>query len=83
MLPNIGPDLKPRVLCILFTRRVSSILIGRVPTYIAALSLVESFRVLKYFHALKGPIPIIGALSVATPVVLCHKEPARLKNTPY
>ena len=55
MLPNIGPDLKPRVLCILFTRRVSSILIGRVPTYIAALSLVESFRVLKYFHALKGP----------------------------
>ena len=47
----------------------------------AALSLVESFRVVKYFHALKGPI--IGALSVATPAVLCHKEPARRKNTPY
>ena len=29
----------------------------------------------KYFHALKGPI--IGALSDATPAVLCHKEPAR------
>ena len=49
--------------------------------YIAALSLVESSRVLKYFHALKGPI--IGALSDATPAVLCHKEPARRKNTPY
>ena len=34
---------------------------------------------LKYFHALKGPI--IGALTVATPAVLCHKEPARRKNT--
>ena len=47
---------------------------------IAALSLVESCWVLKYFHALKGPI--IGALSDATPAVLCHKEPARRKNTP-
>ena len=36
---------------------------------------------MKYFHALKGPI--IGALSVATPAILCHKEPARRKNTPY
>ena len=36
-------------------------------SYIAALSLVESFRVLKYFHALKD------ALSDATPAVLCHK----------
>ena len=50
-------------------------------SYNTALSLVESFRVVKYFHALKGPI--IGALSVATPAVLCHKEPARRKNTPY
>ena len=33
-------------------------------SYIAALSLVESSRVVKYFHALKGPI--IDALSVAT-----------------
>ena len=33
-------------------------------SYIAALSLVETCRVLKYFHALEGPI--IGALSVAT-----------------
>ena len=41
---------------------------------ITTLSLVESFRVLKYFHALKGPI--IGALGDATPAVLCHKEPA-------
>ena len=47
-------------------------------SYLAALSLVQSFRVLKYFHALKGPI--IGALSDATPAVLCHKEPARRKN---
>ena len=31
-------------------------------SYIAALSLVESFRVLKYFHPLKGPF--IGVLSV-------------------
>ena len=30
---------------------------------------------LKYFHALKGPIK--GALSDATPALLCHKEPAR------
>ena len=36
-----------------------------------AFSLVES---------LKGPI--IGALSDATPALLCHKEPARRKNTP-
>ena len=50
-------------------------------SYNTVLSLVESFRVLKYFLPLKGPI--IGALSVATPAVLCHKEPARRKNTPY
>ena len=49
--------------------------------YSALLSLVESSRVLKYFHAPKGPV--IGALSDATPAVLCHKEPARRKNTPY
>ena len=30
----------------------------------------------KYFHALKGPI--IGALSDATTAVLCHKEPAKI-----
>ena len=47
-------------------------------SYNAALSLVENFRVLKYFHALKGPI--IGALSDATPAILFHKEPARRKN---
>ena len=50
-------------------------------SYITALSLVESSRVVKYFHALKGPT--IGALSDATPAILCHKEPARRKNTPY
>ena len=50
-------------------------------SYNTALSLVQSSRVVKYFHALKGPI--IGALSDATPAVLCHKEPARRKNTPY
>ena len=49
--------------------------------YITALSLVESFRMVKYFHALKGPI--IGALSDATSAILCHKEPARRKNEPY
>ena len=38
-------------------------------SYITVLSLVESYRVLKYFHALKGPI--IGGLSVVTPAVLC------------
>ena len=48
-------------------------------SYIAALSLVESFRLLKYFHALKGHI--IGALSDATPAVLCHKEPAKIPPT--
>ena len=47
---------------------------------IAGLSLVESSRVLKYLHALKGPI--IGALSVATPAILCHKEPARRIQSP-
>ena len=36
----------------------------------AWLSLVESFRDLKYFH------------SVATPVLLCHKEPARRIQSP-
>ena len=33
-------------------------------SYITGLSLVENFRVLKYFH------------SVATAALLCHKEPA-------
>ena len=50
-------------------------------SYITSLSLVESFIVLKYFHALKGPI--IGTLSDATSAILCHKEPARRKNEPY
>ena len=45
-----------------------------------AFSLVETFSVLKYFHARKGHI--IGALSVATPAVLCHKEPARRIQSP-
>ena len=49
-------------------------------SYIAALSLVESCRVLKYFHARKGPI--IGVLSVATPAVLYHKEPAGRIQSP-
>ena len=49
--------------------------------YNTALSLVESFRMVKYFHALKGPI--IDALSDATSAILCHKEPARRKNEPY
>ena len=49
-------------------------------SYNAALSLVQSFRVLKYFHALKGPI--IGAFSVATLEVLCLKEPARASKSP-
>ena len=40
-------------------------------SYNAALSLFQNSRVLKYFHALKGPIS--GALSVATPAVLCNK----------
>ena len=34
------------------------------------LSLVETFRVMKYFH------------SVATPALLCHKEPAKSKKCP-
>ena len=38
----------------------------------AWLSLVESFNVLKYLHG------------VATPALLCHKEPAQgLQNTPF
>ena len=32
-------------------------------------------------HALKGPT--IGALSDATPALLCHKEPARASKAPY
>ena len=38
--------------------------------YITALSLVESFRVMKYFH------------SDATPALLCHKEPAQGTQSP-
>ena len=36
----------------------------------AWLSLVETFKMLKYFH------------SVATPALLCHKEPARRIQSP-
>ena len=39
-------------------------------SYITALSLDESFRVLKYFH------------SVAMPALLCHKEPGRRIQSP-
>ena len=39
-------------------------------SYITALSLVESFKVLKYFH------------SDATPALLCHKEPAQGTQSP-
>ena len=37
-------------------------------SYITALSLVDSRSVLKYFHAIKGPI--IGGLSDASPAIL-------------
>ena len=40
-------------------------------SYIAGISLVESFRVLKYIH------------SVATPALLCHKEPAQGTQSPH
>ena len=48
---------------------------GRTENFLApeqsgALSLVESFIELKYFH------------HVATPALLCHKEPARRIQTP-
>ena len=50
-----------------------------------ALSLVELLHccalIGRELHALKGPI--IGALSDATPAVLCHKEPARASKAPY
>ena len=42
---------------------------------------ISSILIGRELHALKGPI--IGALSDATPALLCHKEPARRKNTPY
>ena len=48
--------------------RISSTLIGRAPTLLRS-------------HWSNGPL--IGALSVATPAILCHKEPARRKNSPY
>ena len=41
---------------------------------------ISSILIGRELHALKGPI--IGALSDATPALLCHKEPARRKNTP-
>ena len=41
---------------------------------------ISSILIDRELHALKGPI--IGALSDATPALLCHKEPARRKNTP-
>ena len=44
-------------------------------SYNTALSLVESCRVLKYFHALKGPN--MGAFNVAAPAISCHKQPSR------
>ena len=50
-----------------------------------ALSLVELLHycalIGRELHALKGPI--IGALSDATPALLCHKEPARASKAPY
>ena len=50
-----------------------------------ALSLVELLQYCALIgpelHALKGPI--IGALSDATPALLCHKEPARASKAPY
>ena len=61
--------------------RISSILIGPAHTILRSHWSRASFLVLKYFHALTGPI--VGALSVATPAILCHKEPARASNAPY
>ena len=49
-------------------------------SYNTALSLVERFRVVKYFHALKGHT--IGGLSDARPALLCHKEPAQGTQSP-
>ena len=50
-----------------------------------AFSLVELLQcctlIGRELHALKGPI--IGALSDATPALLCHKEPARASKAPY
>ena len=50
-----------------------------------AFSLVELLHccalIGRELHALKGPI--IGAFSVATPALLCHKEPARASKAPY
>ena len=50
-----------------------------------AFSLVELLHycalIGRELHALKGPI--IGALSDATPALLCHKEPARASKAPY
>ena len=52
-----------------------------LPTlYSACSSLVLYVIWIVVFDARKGSI--IGALSVATPAVLCHKELARRKNTP-
>ena len=50
-----------------------------------AFSLVELLQccalIGRELQALKGPI--IGALSDATPAILCHKEPARASKAPY
>ena len=73
--PVLGRPLNSQGSLSLVQLQRGSSLIGRTyiqhshwsSSYIAALSLVESFRVVKYFHALKGPI--IGVLSDATPAV--------------
>ena len=59
--------------------------IGNVLDVYPAFSLVELLHycalIGRELHALKGPI--IGALSDATPALLCHKEPARASKAPY
>ena len=42
---------------------------------------ISSILIGRELHALKGPI--MGALSDATPALLCHKEPARASKAPY
>ena len=62
----------------------SSHLISNIDVY-PAFSLVELLHccalIGRELHVLKGPT--IGALSDATPALLCHKEPARASKAPY
>ena len=52
-----------------------------IPVQFRSYRRISSILIGREFHALKGPI--IGALSDATPAVLCHKEPARASKAPY